>query len=154
MGARLVGDEPFLLAKFPWRKNLAAGRILRRPCFCNLTNHRAAQICPAHVLWPSIRCRVAPGKPISSSAARRNFDRIMKTALSMLRAPDAERYSFHAFRRWASHELKESGPWPVVASSGARRSAAFRGYVDLSRDVESVGHRLFDVDLDSVSEAE
>ena len=46
-------------------------------------------------------------------------------------------YSSHAFRRWASQELKEPGaPLSVAASSWVWRSASFRGYVDLSRDVD------------------
>ena len=31
MGVRAVGGEPFLFAKFPWRKNMSSGCILRRP---------------------------------------------------------------------------------------------------------------------------
>ena len=51
-----------------------------------------------------------------------------------------------------SQELKESGsPWTAVASSGFWRSPSFRGYVDLSRDVEIGVQQLFDVDLDSDS---
>ena len=36
-----------------------------------------------------------------------------------------------------------------MASSGIWRPPAFRGYIDMSRDVELGAHHLFDVDLDS-----
>ena len=42
----------------------------------------------------------------------------------------------------------------VVASSGVWHSPAFRGYVDMSRDVELGAQQLFDVDLWPDSEAE
>ena len=54
-----------------------------------------------------------------------------------------------------SQELKESGsPWSIVASSGVWHPPAFRGYVDMSRDVELVGHQLCEVAMDSESAAE
>ena len=116
MGVRTVGGEPFLFAKFSWRKNMASGCILRRPCFCNLTNRKAALICPVHVSWPLIRCRVDPGKPIFSAVNRRNFNRILKVVLAKLRIPEADRYSSHASRRGTSQELKESGSPPGLLS--------------------------------------
>ena len=90
MGVRIVGDEPFLFAKSPWRKNMASGRIPRRPCFCSLANRRAALICPVHVFWHLIRCRVAPGQPIFAAVNPRNCNRILKTVLSLskLRTPE------------------------------------------------------------------
>ena len=113
MAVRFVGGEPFLFTKFSWRKNLPSGCILRRPCFCNLTNRKAALIFPVHVFWQLIRCRVDTGKPIFSAVNRRNFNRIPKVVLAKLRIPEADRYSSHAFRRGISQELKESGP-PLV----------------------------------------
>ena len=66
--------------------------------------------------------------------------------------PEAGRYSSHGFRRGTTQEMKESGaPWSVVATCGVWRSSAFRGYVDLSRDVETVAHHLFEVGFDSDS---
>ena len=152
---RLVGGGPFLFAKFSWRKNSPSGCILRGPCFCNLANRKEALICPARVFWHLIRLRVGPGKPIFSAVNRRNYNRILKAVLAKLRIPEADRYSFHAFRRGGSQELKESGPppWSVVASSGVWHSPAFRGYVDSSRDVELGARQLFDV-LDSQSDDE
>ena len=51
-----------------------------------------------------------------------------------------------------SQELKEPGsPWAVVASSGIWHAPSFRGYIDMSRDVELGSQQLFDVDLDSDS---
>ena len=42
-------------------------------------------------------------------------------------------------------------PWAVVASSGLWRPPSFRGYVDMSRDVELGVQQMFDVDFDSDS---
>ena len=55
----------------------------------------------------------------------------------------------------ATQALKESGsPRSVAASSGIWNPASPRGYLDMSRDGEVGVQQLFDVDLDSVSEAE
>ena len=155
MNVKMAGGEPFLFAKFSWRKNLPSGCILRRPCFCYLANRKDALICPIHVFWQLIRCRVDPGQPIFSSVNRRNFNRILKAVMAKLHIPEADMYSSHAFRRGAAQELKESGShWSVVASSGAWHSPAFRGYVDLSRDVELGPQQMFDGDMDSQPEEE
>ena len=83
------------------------------------------------------------------SVNRRNFNRIIRAVLSKIQEPSAERFSSHGFRRGTSQELKEAGsPWSVVATSGIWHSPAFRGYVDMARDVEMGAHQLFDVDLD------
>ena len=75
--------------------------------------------------------------------------------MAKLRIPEAHRFSSHGFRRGTSQDLKESGsPWAVVATAGMWNSPAFRGYVDMSRDVEEGVMRLFDVDMDSESDGE
>ena len=123
---------------------------MRRPCFCSLAGSRASSLCPAHAFWPLIRRRVAPGSPLFASVNRRNCNRILRADLSKIQEPSADRFSSHGFRRWTSQELKEPGtPWSVVASSGVWHSPAFRGYVDMSRDVELGAQQLFNVDLDS-----
>ena len=72
-----------------------------------------------------------------------------------MNAPEAHRYSSHGFRSGTSQELKETGsPWSAVASLGILHSPAFRGYLDMSRGVEMGARQLFDVDLESESEAE
>ena len=140
------------MAKLLWRKNLVSGCILRRPCFCSLSGSRAPLLCPVHAFWPLVKRRVEPGEFLFPAVTRRNFNCILKAVLSKMHVPSADRYSSHAFRRGTSQELKESGsPWAVVASSGFWRSPSFRGYVDLSRDVEIGVQQLFDVDLDSDS---
>ena len=49
--------------------------------------------------------------------------------------------------------LKETGSlWSVVAKSGLWHSAAFRGYVAMSRDVELGAQHLFGFNFDSDSE--
>ena len=44
--------------------------------------------------------------------------------------------------------------WSVVASAGVWHSPAFRGYLDMSRDVEIGAQQLCEADFDSESEAE
>ena len=84
-----------------------------------------------------------------------NFNRILKTVLKKLSIPEAERYSSHGFRRGTAQDLKEKGsPWAVVATAGLWNSPAFRGYVDMSKDVETSVARLFAVDMDSDSDGE
>ena len=155
LGVRTIGGEPFLIAKLSTRKNLSSGCILRRPCFCNLRASTAQAICPVHAFWPLIRHRVDPCQPLFCAVNRRNFNCILKAVLAKLAIPEAERYSSHGFRRGTTQELKESGsPWSVVATSGIWHSHCCRGYVDLSRDVEMGAQQLFEVDLDSESDAE
>ena len=75
--------------------------------------------------------------------------------MAQLAVPVSGRYSSHAFRRGASHGPNETGPpWSAVASSGLWRSPAFRGYVDMSRDVGTGARQHFDVDIDSLSDGE
>ena len=125
---------------------------MRRPCCCSLAGSRAPLLCPVHAFWPLIKRRVDPGALLFPTVNRRNFNRILRAALSKLQEPSADRYSSHGFRRGASQELKESGsPWTVVFSSGLWRPPSFRGYADMSRDVELGVQQLFDVDLDSDS---
>ena len=150
-----MGGESFLAVKLSYRKNITGGCIARRPCFCGLASRKARQLCPVHLFWALIRCRAAPGAPPFQAAKRRRFNRILKTVFSRTNAPDAHRYSFRGFRRGTSQELKETGPpWSVVASMGIWRSPAFRGYLDMSRDVEPGVSELFDVDLESEPEAD
>ena len=77
---------------------------------------------------------------------------MLKAVLAKLGIPEAARYSSHGFRRGTSQELKETGsPRTVVASSGIWHSPSFRGYLDMSKDVEIGVQQLFDVDFDSDS---
>ena len=132
--------------------NLAPGCILRRPCFCHLAAPKALKLCPVHVFWVEVRRRSHPAQLLSQSVSRRNFNRTLKAVLTRLGAPSAERYSSHGFRRGASHELKEAdSPWSAVASSGLWHAPAFRGYLDMSPDVERGVSQLFAVELDSDS---
>ena len=139
-----VGDEEFLVAKFPNRKNIDSGCILKRPCFCRLGSGRAGFLCPVHALWPWIRRRTPCGQKLFRAVNRRNFNRFLKRTLGELGFPEAERYSSHAFRRGATQELRESGSgWPVIASMGVWNSPAFKGYVDITPEVEAGVRQLF-----------
>ena len=155
IGIRTTPDGCFLVTKFKWRKNITGGCVLRRPCFCTGGRPAARACCPVHVLWPSIRERVSPGEPLFTAANSRNFNGILRAVLSRLRVLAAPRYSSHGFRLGAAQELKEVGsPWAVVATAGLWRSPAFRGYVDLTAEVEQGVRSLFPVDPDSESDAE
>ena len=126
-----------------------------RPSFHFHRPAKAKKLGPVHISWALIRCRVAPGAPLFSAANHRNFNRTPKAVLARMGTPGAHRYISHAFRRDTTQELKESGPpWSVGATSGIWHSAAFRGYLDMSRDVEAGAQQLFDADADSVSEDE
>ena len=151
----VVGGATFLVTKFSWRKNMAGGCILRRPCFCSLGRRHATSLFPLHSFWAEIRRRVAPGELLFRAVNRGNFNRMLEAVCAQIHIPDAGRYSSHGFRRGAAQELKESGsPWAVVASAGVWRSPAYRGYLDMAKDVEMGVRSLFDVDLDSASDAE
>ena len=161
IGVQVVDGGPFLVVKNPalkmsYRKNITGGCIMRRPCFCGLASRKARQLCPIHLFWAIIRCRVGCGALLFQSANRRNFNRILKIVSARTNVPEAHRYSSHGFRRGASQELKESAPhWSAVVSlSEPGIPPAFRGYLDMSRDVELGARHLFDVDLESRSEAE
>ena len=59
-----------------------------------------------------------------------------KRVCGKLGLPNASRYISHAFRRGASHELKEEGSqWPTTATICDWRSLACRGYVDITNDL-------------------
>ena len=134
---------------------METGGIIRRPCVCALQSRRGSTLRPVHALWPAIHRRVAPGAPLFEAVNRRNFNRILKTVLGQLLVPEAARYSPHAVRRGTAHELKECGShWSVVDSAWVWRPLASWGYLDMSRDVEIGAQQLFEVDLDSESEAD
>ena len=154
IGTATVGKEQFLVAKFSWRKIITHGCILRRPCFFEL-GAAYANLCPVHCFWPAVRRRVAPGRSLFRKVNVGNFYRMLKAVLANLLVPEASRYSSHGFRRGTAQELKEKGsPWTAAATAGLWNSAAFRGYVDMSRDVEQGVARLFGVDPDSESDCE
>ena len=77
----MVEVESYLVMKMSYRKNLTGGCIMRMPCFFGLASQRARQLCPVRLFWELIRCRVAPGAPLFQAVNKRNFHRMLKTAL-------------------------------------------------------------------------
>ena len=155
VGSRAFQGADFLAVRLAYRKNLGVGAILKRPFFCGLQTPKAISTCPDHSLWPAIKARLHPGSCLFSPINRRNFNRVLKSILAKLQVPQADRYSPHAFRRGSAQELNETGaPLPVIASAGAWRSNAVRGYIDLASNVESNVKQLFRVDTDSESDHE
>ena len=150
-----LGDRPYLVLKFSFRKNLAYGCIIRRPCFCSMGTNRALALCPVRRFWPLIRDRVSSGRPLLLTVTRRNINRIIKDVIGNLAAHRSERYSSHALRPGSAQELKETGsPREVVASAGRRRPASLLSYVDTSADVETDMSNLLANPLLSESEDE
>ena len=138
-----------------WRKNIASGCITRRPCFCALAAVCAQLLCPARALWPLIRRRVGPDSPLFRAANRRDFNRILKAIMHQIHTPEASRYIPPRFPHGGYPGIKGIlAPWSAVAASGLWNSPAVRGYRDMSRDVEIGAQQLFDVDIDSESDAE
>ena len=96
---------------------------------------------------------MAPGQPLFRKVNAGNFNRMMKDELAKLLVPEATRYSSHGSRRGVAQELRERGsPWAAVATAGLWNSADFRGYFDMSKDVETGASRLFAVDPASESD--
>ena len=58
-------NELFLVSKFMTRKNISTCCILKRPCFCQMSD-RADFLCPVHSLWRWIRRRVPPDQKLFS----------------------------------------------------------------------------------------
>ena len=140
-----------LILRLASRKNLPAGCILRRPCFCALAKVAAHALCPVNFFWPAARRRCQSGELLSPTITRRNANDILRAILKKLELPYAERYSSHGFRRGAASELQSTGSqWSTVATIGDWRSLAFKGYVDLTNELSRDLSRLLaeDVDLD------
>ena len=155
IGTAVVGDESFMAAKFAWRNNIPNGCILRRPCFCEMGVSYSANLCPVRCFWPPVRRRVAPGQPLFRKVNVGNFNSMIKAIFVKLCVPEDARYSSHGFRRGTAQELKGKGsPWTAVATDGLWNSASFRGYVDMSHDVELGAARLFTVGPVSESDCE
>ena len=113
-------------------------------------SNAAANLFPVRVFWAAVRRRVAPGKLLFRQVNRCNVNRVLKAVMAKLQVPHAALFTSHACRRGATQDLKESGsPWDVAASAGLWNSPSFRGYLDMSRDVEVGVARLFDVGPDS-----
>ena len=75
--------------------------------------------------------------------------------MAMLQIPDAHRFAPHGNRGSASQDLEGPGsPWAAVASAGVWNSPSRRGYLDMSRDVETGVMRLFGGDMDSDAESD
>ena len=131
LGIRGAPPNESLILRLASRKNLPAGCILRRPCFCTLSKVLAHALCPVHFFWPAVRRRCPSGELLFPSITRRNVNEILRAILKKIELPYAERFSSHAFRRGAASELQSSGSqWSTVATLGDWRSLAFKGYVD------------------------
>ena len=58
-------------AKIPFVGTLWGRCVLFRPRLCSGKDTRDRTLCPAHVVWPTIRDRAAAGRPISPTISRR-----------------------------------------------------------------------------------
>ena len=130
------GDERLTL-RFSRRKNLPQGCILAMPCFCKLQNVSAHKLCPVHYFWPLIRARTKSGQKLFPSYTATSVNTTIKAVLRKLGVEHANSYSSHGFRRGAANELKTTGSqWSTVAKAGGWQSLAFRGYLDLTQELD------------------
>ena len=81
--------------------------------------------------------RVRTGEKLFPSYYATKTNNTLKAVLKKLDVPHAGKYSSHGFRRGAANELRATGsPWSVIATVGGWKSLAFRGYVDLTQEVD------------------
>lgn len=81
----------------------------------------------------------------------------LKAVLAKMGIENAKSYTSHGFRRGAANELRTKGPqWSTVATLGEWRSLAFRGYVDITAELDRDMSKLLaeTEDLDSDPEEE
>ena len=127
----------FLIAKLSWRQNIRSLRIPRRLFFARSQLRMLSSFAWYAPCGPASAVGLGLANPVSCGQ-RAAFHRILKAIAHKLRIPDDSRYVRHAFHGVAAHGLKESGnPWSAVACSGLWRPPAYRGYLDLARDVEA-----------------
>ena len=144
-----------LIPRLAYRKNLPAGCILRRPCFCALTMVAAHALRPVHFCWHAVRRRCRSGELLTPIITRRNVNNILRAILKKMDLPYAERYSSRGFRQGASSDLQTAGSqWSTSANLGDWRSLAFKGYVDLANELSRDLSRLLAEDLFLCEEAE
>ena len=80
-----------------------------------------------------------------------NSTNTLNAALLNLNISRAEKYSPRAFRRGAANELKTRGAqWPTIVNLGESRPLVFRGYLDLTLELDRDMYRLL-AEMDRIS---
>ena len=157
IGLRGPEGQERLIIRLARRKNLPQGCIMARPCFCELSSEIAHQLCPVHFFWPLVTQRVRSGEKLFPSYSATKANNALKAILTKLNVTHANKYSSHGFRRGAANELKATGSqWSTIATIGGWKSLAFKGYVDLTTEVDrDMAKLLIETDqLDSETELE
>ena len=96
------------IAKFPRRKNLPTGCILRRPCLCDETSALARVFCPARQLWPRITAGIEVRGRLFPSLTPRKFSPSLKAGMAAAGYPEGGKYSAPLFPPW-SHSGSPDG---------------------------------------------
>ena len=104
-GIRTFDGSPLLIVKFPRRKNIPNGCILRRPCLCQEAPTLARIVFPVHQIWH----RLCDGAEIHGRLfpflTACKFDKELRQGMLTAGYSDGGKYSAHCFRRGATQEL-------------------------------------------------
>ena len=106
VGIRRVGCSDMLIAKFPWRKNLRMGCILRRHCLCDERTTMARVLCPVHQVWPWVEERTRNHGLLFPTYSAAKFNNELKQSMGRRGFRLSGKYSPHAFRRVATQEMQ------------------------------------------------
>ena len=138
IGSRFFpGNSERIALKLKTRKATRGGAILMRPCFCDGDDLGGKGICPVHDFWPAVCSASLWGEPLFPTLRSRNINRILKGMFRSMGVEEANAYSTHAFRRWESMELKNSGSnLAQVLKTVGWNSASFRAYLSFVEDEE------------------
>ena len=152
-GTRAIGCSGMFLMKFPHRKNIKHGCILRRPCLCGEPAVLARIFCPAHTVWPIIKARCAEHERISLSLSRSNFNRLLKSSMLADGFSQGGSFSSHCFRRGATQEIQMAGgSTDRIKEAGFWKGMGFRPYIDTQLTGALKVSRLTDRPTNSDSE--
>ena len=115
-----------LVLRLRRRKHRPEGSLLSRRCLCQ--THGPGR-CPPHRLSPYLS-KFKVGERLWGWTPA-EFTRLMKRMLSLLLAPDAEKFSLKAFRAVKATELAKAGSaLGSILAAGEWKSTAFMRYVD------------------------
>ena len=115
---RKIAGSPLLLAKFPWRKNVRPGVILRRPRLCGGREALARTICPVRMIWHRIVAGCACRRLLFQSLTRSNFNRTIKRNITAPCFPGGGRFAPHCFRTGGEARPPSGGPSGTTDEGG------------------------------------
>ena len=135
VGVRTCNNIPTLVVKFPFRKNLPGGCILRRFCTCEDKSESTRRVCHPRLIWPIIAARTEPGELRFPKYTQNNFNRRLKFILTKIKFIDDRKFTSKAFRRGPTQEIVQTGNnLETAKGSGGWHGAGFLSYVDTEID--------------------